>query len=67
MEISKQSYTFGKLTEVNPISMSDVDGKFFIENLRYGEVHLLFSYVAENNKNDFRVDLAKENYNAPKI
>ncbi len=31
-----------------------------IENLRYGEVHLLFSYLAENKKNAYPVYLAKE-------
>ncbi len=60
VEISQQSYIFGKLIEERPISRSDENGKFLINNLRSGNIHLLFSYMAEHKNSTYRVVLAKE-------
>ena len=58
--ISEENYFFGKLIQETPITRSNKNGEFTIENLRWGELHLKFSYLIEKEKNTYSLDLARE-------
>jgi len=60
VEIREESYFFGKIIEDTPIARSDKNGEFIIKNLRWGELHLKFSYLVEKGKSTYSLDLARE-------
>ena len=60
VEIREEKYLFGKIIEDIPVARSNKNGEFIIENLRWGELHLKFSYFVEKGKNTYSLDLARE-------
>lgn len=60
VEIREERYFFGKIIEDIPIARSNKNGEFIIENFRWRELHLKFSYLVEKGKNTYSLDLARE-------